>query len=146
MRHLYSFFLLTQKLHYSWQKFCLSNYCIGKSFLKNPSLHSHQYAAFLEIFLVCFFFPFQVVLTNQMTTRIGQSQSTLVPALGRCLACELKTELIFKNTTSFLLASCAKKMKLFAEFLQCSRIRGENIRRIWNCWRGTLQWGLSIYR
>ncbi|KAJ7411227.1 DNA repair protein RAD51 3 [Pitangus sulphuratus] len=31
-----------------------------------------------------------VVLTNQMTTRIGQSQSTLVPALGRCLACEMK--------------------------------------------------------
>lgn len=61
-----------------------------------------------------------------MTTRIGQSQSTLVPALGRHLASELKTELIFKYMTLFLLASCAKKMKLLAEFLQCSRIHDES--------------------
>lgn len=62
-----------------------------KAFWKFPLFPPTNMLLFQEIFLFLYScFLFQVVLTNQMTTRIGQSQSTLVPALGKCLALSWK--------------------------------------------------------
>lgn len=89
MRHLYSFFLLTQTLHFTWQEFCSSYYLI-KNFSEMPAFPPSTVFVFWKCCLfACFLF--QVVLTNQMTTRFGQNQSMLVPALGRCSAFALCT-------------------------------------------------------
>ncbi|KAF2984110.1 hypothetical protein EK904_010465 [Melospiza melodia maxima] len=52
--------------------------------------------------------PVRVVLTNQMTTRIGQSQSTLVPALGESWGHAATVRLIFHWDNTQRLATLYK--------------------------------------